>query len=204
MDTIRYLLAVMIWATVPPAFLYWYLIHPFVGYWRTVGPLRTYLVVGPVSLLMLGALLRWSGPVAGTDLGENWALFYAGLILWGSSALMERRIRRHLDFRTLAGVPELRPTTDESAPPVLLDQGMYAMVRHPRYVSVFLGVLGWSMMSNHGTSYAVAAALVPGILLLIRMEERELEDRFGQAYLDYKGRVPGLIPRTRRGAPRAP
>jgi len=204
MDTIRYMLAVVIWATIPPAFLYWYLIHPFAGYWRTVGPARTFLVVGPVCVVLMGALVRWRGPVAGTDLGENWALFYAGLLLWVSAYFMERKIRRHLDFKTLAGVPELRTPGESDDPPVLLDEGIYGLMRHPRYVSVFLGTLGWSMMSNYGTSYAMTVSLIPAILVLVWLEEKELEDRLGDAYLDYKARVPAFIPRVHRqgGGPR--
>lgn len=195
MDTIRYVAAVVVWATVPPAFFYWYLIHPFAGYWRAQGPARTYLVVIPFSLLFMGALFRWRGPVEGTDLGENWALFYSGLILWGASIFMERRIRRHLDFKTLAGVPELRAARAGDPPPILLDQGMYALVRHPRYVTVFVATLGWSLMANHGAAYVMVAALVPAILVLVRLEERELVERFGDAYRAYQARVPALIPR---------
>jgi hypothetical protein len=226
MDTIRYVLALVIWATIPPAFLYWYLIHPFAGYWRRVGPARTYLVVVPITVLLMGMLVRWRAPVAGTDLGENWALFYTGLGLWGTAIFMERRIRKHLDFRTLAGVPELRPLReggrepgaptaapapsdappetgaqgpgeDRHGEPTLLTEGMYARMRHPRYVSVFVATVGWSLMANHGAAYAVTAALIPLILVLVHLEERELVERFGDAYRAYQARVPALLPRIR-------
>lgn len=197
MDTLRYVLAVVVWATIPPAFFFWFLIHPFAEYWRGVGPARTYLVVGPVCLVLLGVLARWRGPVAGSDLGENWLIFYAGIGLWITSAFMERRIRRHLDFKTLAGVPELKPLGADERPR-LLDEGPYARVRHPRYVSVFVGTLGWAMMSNHGAAYGVAAAIVPAILLLVRLEERELLERFGDTYRQYQALVPALVPRLRR------
>lgn len=204
MDTIRYVLAVVVWATVPPAFLYWYLIHPFASYWRTVGPARTYMVVLPFTLLLMGMLLRWRGPVAGTDLGENWALFYSGIVLWGAAILLERRIRKQLDFKTLAGVPELRAPDTEGPPQRFLEDGVYGVVRHPRYAAVFLGTLGWSLMSNYGAAYAVVVALVPGILALVWLEEKELEERFGDAYRAYRARVPAFIPRPGRGASRAP
>lgn len=204
MDTIRYVLAVVVWATVPPAFLYWYVIHPFASYWRAVGPTRTYLVVVPFTLLLMGMLLRWRGPVAGTDLGENWALFYSGIILWGAAILLERRIRKQLDFKTLAGLPELRAREEDAPPPVLLERGVYGVVRHPRYAAVFIGTLGWSLMSNYGAAYAVVVALVPGILVLIWLEERELVERFGDAYRSYRARVPAVIPRLERGVHRAP
>jgi protein-S-isoprenylcysteine O-methyltransferase Ste14 len=198
MDTFRYVLAVVLWATVPPAFLYWYLIHPFADYWRTVGPARTYLVVGAACLLALGMLLRWSGPVAPTDLGQNFPLFYAGLILWMASVVLERRVRKQLDFKTLAGVPELRSDPPEDGPHLLSD-GIYGRLRHPRYVSTLLGVAGWSMMANYGVGYAVAALAIPAMWGLIRLEERELAARFGDTYLEYRARVPALIPRTWKG-----
>ena len=238
MDTIRFVLAVLIWATFPPAIVFWYLVHPFVGYWRRVGgPLQTYLVVGPVCVLLLGVLLRWN-PVAGTDLGTNWILFAVGFGLWVVSWAMERAIRKHLDFRTLAGVPELAysatqvpriptmeefigedgedsengsqgsmtemveesPSEDDRAGPDprgrLLDEGIYARVRHPRYAAVMIGVWGWAMMSNHGTSYLMAAALVPALLGVIHFEEKELVERFGDDYRAYRERVPALFPRS--------
>ena len=197
MDTFRYVLAVVLWATVPPAFLYWYLIHPFADSWRSVGPARTYLVVGAVCLVALGMLLRWNGPVAPTDLGENFPLFYAGLVLWMAAIVLERRVRKQLDFRTLAGVPELRSEPPEDGPR-LLDDGIYGRLRHPRYASTLMGVAGWSMMANYGAGYAVAALTIPVMWGLIRLEERELEDRFGDAWREYRARVPALIPRAAR------
>jgi len=46
----------------------------------------------------------------------------------------------------------------------------------------------------------VAAALVPGILALVWLEDRELEERFGDAHRAYRARVPAFVPRPRRGA----
>ena len=232
MDTIRYLLAVLIWATFPPAVFFWYMVHPFIGYWRRVGgPVQTYLVVGPVCVLMMGALVRWN-PVAGTDLGMNVPLFALGFGLYVCSWAIERKVRKFLDFKTLAGVPELKfeatptpripttideyigedsgddasrsgadaaatgPTVEASDPRGrLLQEGIYARVRHPRYLAVMAGLLGWAMMSNYGTSYAIAVLLIPALLGVIHFEEKELVDRFGEDYLEYRKRVPAVLPR---------
>jgi len=80
---------------------------------------------------------------------------------------------------------------------MLLTEGMYARMRHPRYVSVFVATVGWSLMANHGAAYAVTAALIPLILVLVHLEERELVERFGDAYRAYQARVPALLPRIR-------
>lgn len=190
MDTLRYVLALLVWSTVPPAVLYWYLIHPFAGYWRSVGPVRTWLVVVPLCLLALGVMLRFRGPVAASDLGQNFALFYSGLVIWTGSILLDRKIQRQADPRTLTGLAELRGESDE-----LMTEGVYRRLRHPRYAAVLLGTLGFSLMAHHGASYAIALFFIPLLVGLIRLEEEELDTRFGDTWRDYRRRVPMLIPR---------
>ena len=161
---------------------------------RTVGPARTYLVVGLLCILLAGFLVRFRGPLATSDLGTHMGLFAVGVGLWGASVLLERRIRRQLDFRTLVGVPQL--SGDPDAP--LLREGIYAHMRHPRYAAVLLGITGWALMANHGAVYALTLLLFPATALLIRLEERELLARFGEAYAAYRAQVPALVPRIRR------
>lgn len=195
METLRSVLAIAVWTTVPPVFLFWFLIHPFVGYWRSVGPARTYLVVGPLCLLTAGVLFRLRRPVVASDLGTHMGLFAVGVALWGVSVFLERGIRRHLDFRTLVGVPQLDPGTDGA----LLREGPYARVRHPRYLASFIGILGWSLMANHGAIYLLVALLVPAFGVLVRLEEAELVARYGSDYEAYRRRVPAILPRAGRG-----
>jgi protein-S-isoprenylcysteine O-methyltransferase Ste14 len=201
MDTLRFVAGLVVWATVLPAILYWYLIHPFSGYWRSVGPARTYMVVVPLALLMVGFLLRYQAPLVASDLGLSYPLFYSGLILWIAAILLDRRIRRLLDVRTLFGEPQLTPRGPDDPEPVLLDQGVYGVIRHPRYVAVFLGALGWATMSNYGAAYVVAVVAGALLLGLIPLEERELVERFGDRYREYRRRVPAVIPRL--GSPDA-
>lgn len=199
MDTLRFVIAMFLWATVPPAFLYWYLIHPFAGYWRAQGPVRTLMVVVPLCLLTLGFMVRYSGPVAGTDLGTNYLFFYTGLTLWGVSIALDRRIRKHLDFATLAGIPELRGDSEDPESHVLLDQGPYAMARHPRYGAVLIGTAGFAFMANYGAAWFMAAMTAVLIAGVVRLEEAELLERFGERYRAYQERVPAIIPRLGSG-----
>ncbi len=53
LDTARYWLALILVVSFPPAFLYWFVIHPFADFWRQLGPLKTHLIVGP-SMILVG------------------------------------------------------------------------------------------------------------------------------------------------------
>ncbi|MDT8370293.1 MAG: methyltransferase [Longimicrobiales bacterium] len=195
-DLMRFGLAVMLWATIPAGLAYWLLIHGFVGYWRRVGVVATWLVVLPACLVIMAAMWRWGGGVVErSDLGTHVGLFAAGVVLWGVSVVLDRRARVHLDAATMLGVREVGGGAR------LLDEGLYGRVRHPRYLSLLLGATGWAMMANHVASYLMVAALVPGIWIVVTLEERELNERFGEAWLAYRARVPAIVPR--RGAPRS-
>ena len=62
------------------------------------------------------------------------------------SIAIEIQCRKHLKFKTLAGVPEVEA---DQAGRKLLDQGIYARVRHPRYVSVTFGMLAMNLFANY-------------------------------------------------------
>ena len=86
---------------------------------------------------------------------------------------------------------------DRERPGRLLTEGIYARVRNPRYLAVLLGMTGFALILNYPALYLTVAACVPAGWLLIVLEERELEERFGDEYLAYKKSVPRLIPRPR-------
>lgn len=79
----------------------------------------------------------------------------------------------------------------------LASDWLYSWTRNPIVLSgiLFLFCLGIWIQS----AWLVAWTLVPFTLTMVfilqRFEERELEIRFGDVYLDYKSRVPMLIPR---------
>lgn len=216
MDTLRYAAALVVWTAVPPALLYWYLIHPLTGYWQAVGRTRTLMVVLPLCLLLLGVMLRWSGPVARSDLGTSYAAFYSGLILFAGAVFADRKIRRDLGERSMAGPTELIPGAHPGPPgaepreeraegteaplTVLVREGVYGRVRHPRYAAVTAGTLGLALIAHHAAAYWVVALMVPLILVLARLEEARLVEQFGEAYARYRTRVPAFVPRLHRRA----
>jgi protein-S-isoprenylcysteine O-methyltransferase Ste14 len=74
--------------------------------------------------------------------------------------------------------------------------GPYAWVRHPLYVGSFLIMTGYSLMCGRWEALAIG---VPLFVLLhgaaVVVEEKMLLVLFGEAYAEYSGRVPRLIPR---------
>ncbi|MDH3369164.1 MAG: isoprenylcysteine carboxylmethyltransferase family protein, partial [Gemmatimonadota bacterium] len=91
----------------------------------------------------------------------------------------------------LSGIPELR----KGDPGRLLTEGIYARLRHPRYVEVILGVISYALVANYLGGYVVVLVTVASMVPLVLLEERELRDRFGDAYDEYARRVPRFIPR---------
>jgi protein-S-isoprenylcysteine O-methyltransferase Ste14 len=78
----------------------------------------------------------------------------------------------------------------------LLVDGTYQYCRNPMVFGTLLAYLGIAVAIDSISS--ILAVLIFGGLLLTyvkKVEERELEARFGQDYLDYKTNTPFLIPR---------
>ena len=81
---------------------------------------------------------------------------------------------------------------------VLLTAGPYALVRHPRYSTLMLGLFGVALVSNYLAIHLLAMLMLPLINLLARLEERELIKRFGDDYRRYAEQTPRFIPRPGR------
>ena len=191
MDRIRYVLAVLIVATIPPAVIWWYVVHPFVDFWRRLGPRITNSIVGIGMVSLMVALGMARHRLVGADLGTKPPLIVLGVALFAVAIYIGLKRRRYLTNKILMGVPELDPEN----PGALLTEGPYAIIRHPRYVEVFVGVLGYALVANHVGGYVVTVLILPALHLVVLLEERELAQRFGADYEAYRARVPRYLPR---------
>jgi protein-S-isoprenylcysteine O-methyltransferase Ste14 len=195
MDRVRYVAAILALLTVPLALIYWFIVHPFIRFWRKLGPTVTYTVLTPIMIAVLVATYWMRGHFLGNDFGTNWPLCAVGLACFVVSAVVGQAMKKQFTVAKLVGVQEIQ---GESSPQELVTEGIYARIRHPRYLSVLLGLVGLALMANYFGIYVVVAAFVPGLYAIIILEERELVERFGDAYRDYCKRVPRLIPRLHR------
>ena len=192
MDAVRYYIALIMLVTLPPTLLPWFLIHPYISFWRRLGPALTHtLVLTVMSLGGVGLFLARRKLLAG-DLGTNYPLIALGVLLQAVSIWMWVVLHRHLSFKTLVGLPELAP---QKYPTALITAGIYSRMRHPRYVQIILYFWGYGLIANYPAAYAVAALWVPGVYLIARLEEKELRERYGAAYEEYCRRVPRFLPR---------
>lgn len=195
MHTFRYILALLVVVCVPPGVVLWLVIHPLAGFWRWLGPGWTYAILSVPAAGLMVALFLARRTVLGADLGTNgWliALAVPCFIAWIALALKRRR---RLSFRVLAGWPEL----SREDPGVLLTDGIYGRMRHPRYVEVVLGTAAYCLIANYIGAYIVLAASIAVLYVVVLMEERELRRRFGEAYDAYARRVPRFFPRFSGG-----
>jgi protein-S-isoprenylcysteine O-methyltransferase Ste14 len=75
----------------------------------------------------------------------------------------------------------------------LVQHGIYALIRHPLYMSVFCAAVGWSLVWQSWPALAVALVLAIFFDAKARWEERWLRQKF-QDYADYERRVRRFIP----------
>ena len=76
----------------------------------------------------------------------------------------------------------------------LVTDGVYGVIRHPSYLGLLVGSLGWGLAFRSGVGIVLAALLIPPLLARIRAEERLLHSQFGVDYDVYCGRTARLIP----------
>ena len=193
-DWARYVLAILVIASFPPSLLLWLAIHPFAAFWRRVGAVWTYVILGfPVVGYMVGVWL-FRKTLLVLNLGTNvFTMILAG-IAFGTAVLLKRSVVTQLRFAALSGIPEL---SKEKYPGKLLTEGIYGQVRNPRYIEALLWVMAYSLFANYLGAYFIVVLCLPLIYFVVRLEERELRERFGTAYEEYCRRVPRFVPKPR-------
>lgn len=101
---------------------------------------------------------------------------------------------RQYGFRDFLGVRALSESEENRVDQPLKIDGFNACVRHPIYLGSLL--LFWGLaQSQLGMANALWASVY--ILVGAHFEERDLLARYGDAYRDYRQRVPMIVPRVR-------
>ena len=193
MNTARYFVALLTFVTVTAALPWWLVVHPLSKHLRRIGPARTFMIMIPFTVLLATGLYSVKDPFLAVEFGTNWVLIGVATMLYGFSAWIEIQCRRHLKLRILVGVPELSPYPAQRGS--LITEGIYGRVRHPRYVSISIGMFAIALFTNYFITYVVTVVSWVALYLIVVLEERELRERFGEDYQRYSERVPRFVPK---------
>lgn len=99
---------------------------------------------------------------------------------------------------------EWRSGVPEKFQPNLITTGPFARVRHPMFIGVLVGQIGFFFALP---SIFSAICLVLGTMAIFvqtRFEEDELSKRLGDVYEEYRAEVPGWVPRRLMTSEREP
>jgi protein-S-isoprenylcysteine O-methyltransferase Ste14 len=148
-------------------------------------------------LFMLCGILIVAGGIAEFLLRHSvlwWPTFVAGVLCSIASFAIRRSAIRALGKFWSLHV-EMREGHE------FVKTGPFVHARHPVYFSMILEVLGIGLIVNAWITLAVVLAIfVPTLIARVRIEERALLEKFGDAYAKYMQGTPAIVPvfRARR------
>ena len=148
---------------------------------------RFFLIAFGIVLLSVLLAAPWEyGHFAGPIPRDGPLAWVGVLILAGAAPLQIASVLALGRFytRNLGIQPEHR----------LVTGGPYAIVRHPGYLSSFLGLLGTGLAMSSILGLLAAVLTVPLMIYRIRGEEQMLVDAFGDEYRRYASRTKRLFP----------
>ena len=75
--------------------------------------------------------------------------------------------------------------------------GIRSRVRHPVYLGHLCEMLAWSVGTGLVVCWLLTAFAIGTGAVMIRLEDAELEKRFGDEFLAYRHRVHAVLPKIR-------
>ncbi len=186
--------ACVVYATIPS---FWLMIHPFAERWREQrrSPYRLILPVWILWWIVVGAITwKWRH----TTVYASWWSWFPAVLLFACGFWLYGRSKRGFSREQLYGLPEIQGRHGEQR---LVTSGIRSRVRHPVYLAHLCEMLAWSAGTGLTVCFGLTAFAVATGAVMIRMEEAELEARFGDAYRQYKKHVPAILPALTKDQP---
>lgn len=177
-----------VYCTIP---LFWLVFHRFVERWRKYGR-KAYLAIMPVWGVFAITAFALVWPIRHLHLYESKLPWVLGVMFILAGFSIYRSASLGFDRAKVSGLAELEPNQHDQK---LVVTGIRTQVRHPIYLGHLCEVFGWTVGTG---SIAMCALLVFGALtgaVMLRKEDAELEQRFGDAYRQYRDQVPALLPK---------
>jgi protein-S-isoprenylcysteine O-methyltransferase Ste14 len=176
------------YSTIP---CFWLLIHSRAEFWRTRrrSPYWVLLPAWALIGMMVAALTapwRYRG-----FYWTPWS-WVPAILLVSIGLRLYAEAGKKFSAKQLGGFPEVLSGHGEQR---LVTSGIRARVRHPIYLAHLCEMLGWSVGAGLAVCYGLTGFAVITGWIMISMEDRELEQRFGAEYIAYRERVPALWPK---------
>jgi protein-S-isoprenylcysteine O-methyltransferase Ste14 len=177
-----------VYATIP---LYWLSVHPLIHRWRNSGR-QAYAALVPLWMLyaLIAFALGWRFRhmhlyISFVPWLPAFLFFLLGGALYKAGTMRFGRTK-------IVGLEELEPTQHGQE---LVTTGIRSKVRHPLYLGHFCELFGWALGTG---SFPVIVMLAFAVLtgaIMIRKEDDELEQRFGEPFRRYREMVPAFLPK---------
>jgi protein-S-isoprenylcysteine O-methyltransferase Ste14 len=185
-EKVARVIAIAVLAFELPVPIYWLILHGPISFWRqhmrAAFPVAVLLAWGTVDVLLYRFRVDLFRRV------DSFGPVFLGVCLIAFDVFTLSKSEAALGGRRIVGHSELTGSRE------LVARGLYARVRHPRYLGMMSGVLGASLIVALPPLWAAAVSWFILALLTIRAEERELRARLGPAYAAYAEHVPALLP----------
>jgi protein-S-isoprenylcysteine O-methyltransferase Ste14 len=171
--------------------LFWLLIHPWAEDWRSrqSSPYRILLPLWMAIWVLLGLITFHFRHIVLYSSPWSWVpailLFATGFWLYSQSS-------KGFSAKQLGGMPEVIAGHREQR---LVTTGIRTRVRHPVYLAHLCEMLAWSIGTGLAVCYGLTAFAAVTGAVMIRLEDAELEQRFGKEYRQYRAQVPAVVPK---------
>jgi protein-S-isoprenylcysteine O-methyltransferase Ste14 len=181
-------LACVIYASIP---LFWLAIHPLAAYWRSRrrSPYRLLIPLWVGTWIVLGVI---SAPWRNISLYQTPWAWVPAAFLFATGLWIYRLSVGIFSVAQLGGLPEIMSEHPQQR---LVISGIRERVRHPIYVAHLCEMLAWSAGTGLAVCYGLTVFAMIWGAIMIRLEDKELEQRFGEDYRAYRERVPAVLPR---------
>jgi protein-S-isoprenylcysteine O-methyltransferase Ste14 len=181
-------LTCVVYSTIP---LFWLMIHPRAQAWRERprSPFRMLLPIWIVMWIATGALTApWRSVVI---YSAPWTWLPAA-VLFATGILTYRSASAHFSWSQLGGLPEVHAGNQQQR---LVTEGIRSRIRHPIYLGHLCEMLAWSIGTGLAVCWLLTVIAIVTGAVMIRMEDAELEKRFGEEYRNYRSRVRAVVPK---------
>ncbi len=176
-----------VYATIPA---FWLMIHPFAQFWRSRmhSPHRILLPAWITLWMIAGAV---TAPRRSVVLYRNSWMLVPAAFLFIEGVWIYVQSGKGFSWIHLSGLPEIRTEGQQT----LITSGLHHRVRHPIYLGHLCELLAWSLATGLLVCYLLTVFAAITGAWMIYLEDRELEQRFGESYREYRAKVPAIVPR---------